>query len=135
VPALLQQGTEHLAVHLCCIFRACQARGYIPKAWRQVKVTFIPKPNYAKAKAHCPITLSSFMLKTTEKLVNRHMKDEILTHHMNQTQSALQPGKSTETALHNVVTHTEVAANTGKWHVEPFYILRGPLTIPPFKLQ
>jgi hypothetical protein len=31
VPAVLQQGVNHLMTHLCCIFRACLARGYIPK--------------------------------------------------------------------------------------------------------
>jgi hypothetical protein len=40
VPALLQQGEEYLVPHLCCIFRACMAHGFIPLAWRQVKVTF-----------------------------------------------------------------------------------------------
>jgi hypothetical protein len=44
VLALLQQGTEHLVLHLCHIFRACLAYGFTPLAWRQVKVTFIPKP-------------------------------------------------------------------------------------------
>jgi hypothetical protein len=81
VPALLQQGVEHLTTHLCCIFRACLARGYIPKAWRQVKVTFITKrrkANYTEAKAYHPISLSSLMLKTMEKLVDRHIRDEIL---------------------------------------------------------
>jgi hypothetical protein len=72
VPALLQQGAEHLVPHLCCIFRACMAYGFIPVAWRQVKVTFILKPrklDYAEAKACRPISLSSFLLKTMEKLV------------------------------------------------------------------
>jgi hypothetical protein len=57
VPALLQQGVQHLKTYLCRIFRACLARGCIPKAWRQVKVTFIPKPrkaNYTEAKAYRP---------------------------------------------------------------------------------
>jgi hypothetical protein len=57
VPALLQQGVKHLMTHLCCIFRACLARGYIPKTWRQVKVMFIPKPgkaNYIEAKVYRP---------------------------------------------------------------------------------
>jgi hypothetical protein len=60
VPALLQQGFKHLTTHLCCIFRACLARGYILKAWRQVKVTFIPKSgraNYTKAKAYIYIII------------------------------------------------------------------------------
>jgi len=72
VPALLQQGIEHLTAHLCHIFRACLAGRYIPKAWRWVKLMFITQPtmvNYFEAKAHHPINLSPFMLRTTEKLV------------------------------------------------------------------
>lgn len=56
-------------------------RTYIPIAWRQVKVMFIPKPwkaNYTKAKAHSPISLSPFTLKMMEKLVDRHIRDGIL---------------------------------------------------------
>jgi hypothetical protein len=59
----------------------CISQEYIPIAWRQVKVTFIPKPgkaNYTEAKAYCPISLSSFLLKTMEKLVDRHIRDEIM---------------------------------------------------------
>jgi hypothetical protein len=44
VPAFLQQGVEHLSPHLCCIFRACLAYGYIPMAWRQVRVTLYLSP-------------------------------------------------------------------------------------------
>jgi hypothetical protein len=57
---------------------------YIPKAWKQVKVTFIPKPgkaNYTEAEAYLPVCLVSFMLKTVERLVDRHIKDEILGLH------------------------------------------------------
>jgi len=72
VLALLQQGIEHLMAHLCHIFRACQAGRYILKAWRWVKLMFITQPrmvNYFEAKAHRPINLTPFMLRTTEKLV------------------------------------------------------------------
>jgi hypothetical protein len=113
VPALLQQGIEHLVAHLCHVFSACLAKEYIPKAWRQVKVTFIPKPgkaNYTKGKEYLPIILSSFMLKEVEKLVDRHIRDKILRFYpFHQNQFDYQPGKSTETALHNVVTPTEDA--------------------------
>jgi hypothetical protein len=44
VPVLLQQGAEHVVPHLCRIFTACMAYGFIPTTWKQVKVTFIPKP-------------------------------------------------------------------------------------------
>jgi len=44
-------------------------------------VTFIPKPrkeNYTETKAYHNISLLSFILKTMEKLVDRHSRDEIL---------------------------------------------------------
>jgi hypothetical protein len=77
----LQQGAEHVVPHLCHIFRACMAFGFIPTAWRQVKLTFIPKPgklDYTKAKAYRPISLLYFLLKTMEKLVVRHIMDGAL---------------------------------------------------------
>jgi hypothetical protein len=57
------------------------AYGFIPTAWRQVKVTFIPKPgklDYSEAKAYCPISPSFFLLKMMEKLVDRHIRDGAL---------------------------------------------------------
>jgi hypothetical protein len=79
VPALMQQAMEHLVPYLCCLLRACLAYGYIPMAWKQV--TFISKPrksDYTEAKAYHPISLSSFLLKTVEKLVDRHIRDGAL---------------------------------------------------------
>jgi hypothetical protein len=84
-----------------------------PHCLEQVKVTFIPKPgklNYTKAKAYCPISLSSLLLKMIEKLVNRHIRDGVLKKYpLHRNQHAYQIGKSTETALHNVVTRIENA--------------------------
>jgi hypothetical protein len=89
------------------------AYGFIPMAWRQVKVTFIPRPgklDYTEAKASRPISLSSFLLKAMEKLVERHIRDGALRiYPLHRNQDAYQRGKSTETALHNVVTHAEYA--------------------------
>jgi hypothetical protein len=89
------------------------AYGFIPMSWRQVMVTFIPKPgklDYTEAKAYRPISLSYFLLKTTEKLVDRHIRGGVLrTYPLHQNKHAYQRGKSTETALYNVVTHTESA--------------------------
>jgi hypothetical protein len=129
VPAVLQQRVEHLTTHLCHIFRACLARGYISKAWRQVKVTFFPKPgkaNYTEAKAYRPISLSSFMLKMMEKLVDRHIRDEILgVCPLHQYQFAYQPGKSTETALHHVIEHIEEAVKNSEVSLGNFLDIEG----------
>jgi hypothetical protein len=113
VPALLQQGVVHLVPHFCRIVRACMAYSFIPTARRQVKVTFIPKPgklDYTEAKAYRPISLSSFLLKTMEKLVDKHIRDGALKiHPLHPNQHAYQLGKSTETAQHNAVTRIENA--------------------------
>jgi hypothetical protein len=113
VPALLQQGEEQIVPHLYRIYRACLAYGFIPTAWRQVKVTFIPKPgklDYTESKAYRAISLSSFLLKSMEKLVERQIRhDSLRKYPLHHNQHAYQTGKSTETALHNVVTHIENA--------------------------
>jgi hypothetical protein len=72
-------------------------------------VTFIIKPgktNYTEAMAYHPISLSPFMLKTKEILVDTHITHEILRlYPLHRYQFACQPGKSTETALHHVITN------------------------------
>lgn len=43
-------------------------------------MTFVHKPgkaNYTEHKAYCPFSLAAFMLKTMEKLLDRHIRDEI----------------------------------------------------------
>jgi hypothetical protein len=67
--------------HLCRIFRACMAYGFIPIGWRQVKVTFIPKSgklDYTKANAYHSISLLSFLLKRMEEVVDRHIRNGVL---------------------------------------------------------
>jgi hypothetical protein len=57
------------------------AYGFIPMSWRQLKVTFIPKPgklDYTEANDYLPISLLSFLLKIMEKLEDRHIRDSAL---------------------------------------------------------
>jgi hypothetical protein len=83
------------------------------KVLRKQPLTFIPKPgeaSYTEAKAYHPITLSSFLLKTMEKLVDRYIRDDVMRiSPLHQNQFAYQTGKSMENALHNVVTRAENA--------------------------
>jgi hypothetical protein len=75
-PALLQQGQEVLIPHLTKIFRACLATGFVSAICRQVKVVFIPKPDkvsYRRSKDFRPISLTSLLLKTMERLVDRFL--------------------------------------------------------------
>jgi hypothetical protein len=105
-PALLQEGREVLVPYLVRIFCAFLAAGYIPPAWRQVKVVLIPKPGrntYCGPKDYRPISLTLFLLKTMERLVDRYLWDETLVSSpLHSNQHAYQAGKSTETALHQL---------------------------------
>jgi len=80
-PALLQQAPEVVIPYMVSIFRAFLATGYVPAVWQQVKVVFIPKPGrstYSGPRDFRPISLTSFLLKTMERLVDRFLRDEAL---------------------------------------------------------
>jgi hypothetical protein len=75
VSAIMQQEVDLLTL---MYFWSLPVKGYIAKARRQVKVTFVPKPRKAictKAKEFHPINLSSFMLKMMAKFVDRCIRD------------------------------------------------------------
>ena len=84
--------------------------GHIPKRWRDVNVVFIPKAgkiNLDKAKDFRPISLSSFFLKTAERLVDLEIRSKLDMQGISESQHAYRKGKSTETALHDVVGNIE----------------------------
>jgi len=84
---------------------------YIPMAWRIARVAFIPKPgkvHYTMAKSFHPISRTSFLLKGLEKLVDRYLRDgPMVTLPIHSRQHAYQAGKSTESALHQLVGRIE----------------------------
>lgn len=128
-PVALQKGIELLVGPLCDLYRACIAYGYIPTCWRKVRVIFIPKPgkkSYYLAKSYRPISLTSFLLKILERLVETHFRYELvdkLTLHYNQF--AYQKGKSTEAALHKVVHKIEKALHFKEFALGAFIDIEG----------
>jgi len=105
--ALLQEGWRILVPYLVKIFRACLVTGYIPAIWHQVKFVFIPTPSknsYCGRTDFRLISLTLFLLKTMDRLVDRPLRDEILPLiPLHPNQHAYQVGKSVETALHQLV--------------------------------
>lgn len=103
-PIMLQKAWCIIDKHLRNIYKACLNQCYVPKNWQKVKVIFIPKPgkeDYTSPKSFRPISLTSTMLKGLERLVDRHIKDELeRLDYLHCSQHAFQEGKSTETALH-----------------------------------
>ena len=119
-PALLQSGLEILTPHILRLYRASLAMGHIPEVWRHINVVFIPKAGrtvYATPKDFRPISLTSFLLKTMEKILDRHIRDTYITKFpMCSYQFAYQAGKSTDTAhfmltskIRKALTNKEIA--------------------------
>jgi hypothetical protein len=84
-----------------------------------------------EAKAYRLISLSSYLLKTMEKLVDRHIRDGVLTiHPLHRNQHAYQKGKSTETALHNVAARIENAIEHKDIALGAFLDIEGAFDTP-----
>jgi hypothetical protein len=128
-PALLQEGWVILFINLVKIFCTCVAIGHVPATWRQAKVMFIPKPgrdSYGGPKDYRPISLTSFLLKTTERLIDRSLTDEILTvMPLHPYQYTYQAGKSVETALHHLLVRTEKALDQQETTLGIFLDIQG----------
>jgi hypothetical protein len=107
-PALLQKAREVVIPYLVRIFHACLSNGYFPAIWQQVKVVFIPKPgrnSYSGPRDYRPISLTLFLLKTMERLVDRYVRDKALARvPLHSNQHAYQSGKSAETTLSALCT-------------------------------
>ncbi|XP_054746283.1 uncharacterized protein LOC129250708 [Anastrepha obliqua] len=98
-----------IAPILALLFMAAIRLNYIHKKWAEVKVVFIPKggnTTLTKAKDFRPISLSSFLLKALERLLDMNIKEEICNK-VSPSQHAYSKGKSVETALHALVYTVE----------------------------
>ena len=63
------------------MYKESYRTGVIPKAWREMKVVFIPKAgknSYSSPKSHRPMTLLNFVFKVMERLIQFHLTDEVL---------------------------------------------------------
>ena len=77
-------------------------------------MVFIPKPgkSLTQAKSLRPISLMSFILKTLEKVLDRHIRDGVMVEKpFHQNQFAYRAGMSTDTALFQVVQRLEKSLN------------------------
>ena len=101
--SLLQEEQRLLVPSLVMIYHACLANGYIPAIWCQVEVVFIPKPDgnsFGRLKDFRLISLTSFLLKTMDRLVDKFLRDEILAFMLlHPNPHAYQAGQSVDTAF------------------------------------
>jgi hypothetical protein len=110
-PILLQDGLKCLVGTLPKIFRASIALRHVPQVWKTTKVVFIPKPGkngHIYAKDFRPASLTSFLLNTLERLLDKFLKTgPLVKHPLAASHYAYREGRSDETALHHVVGRVE----------------------------
>jgi len=137
-PVLLQQELGQVIGPLTRTLRACIVLGYTPKAWKLVTVVFISKLkriHCTSAKDIRSISLTSFLLKTLEKLVDAYLRDMILVRQpLYASQRAYTAGLSTETALHSLVTQIEGQLECSDCAVGIFLDIEGAFNNTPHEV-
>jgi ribonuclease HI len=110
-PMVLQQMPEEVVETLTELYKRSIQEGTVPSTWREMKVIFLPKEgkdDYASPKAYRPITLSSFLLKTMERVILWYLLEKVIELPLAK-QHAYTAGLSTETALSTFVDDIEKA--------------------------
>ena len=128
-PVLLQRGFHLLRQHLIDMYTASLELAYVPKSWRVAKVAFLPKPgkgSYQDPKSFRPISMTSFMLKTLERLVCWHVERNYFTKKpIHSNQWAFKPGGGTLPPLHKLVEKVERTFHQKEIAVAVFLDIRG----------
>lgn len=128
-PALIQEGLDVLMPFLLGIFKACLRLTYVPQQWREVKVIFIPKagkPDLTQAKSVRPISLSSFLLKCLERLLDWFLREELGKQGgLNPHQHAYLKGRSVDTALTSLSSRIEKAFSQSEFALASFIDIEG----------
>jgi len=79
-PAHIQQAVQLAISWLKKIFHSILAVGELPTTWQVAKVVFIPKAGkaiYTTAKDFRPTSLTSFLLKSFERMISLHIRATI----------------------------------------------------------
>lgn len=128
-PALIQKSWHIVNKCIVNIYKASLQLCYIPKTWQEVRVIFIPKPgkeDYTSPKSFRPISLTSVLLKGLERLIDRHIKEQMgSSFTIHESQHAIQKGKSTESALHALVSQIEETFDKKEFLVATFMDITG----------
>ena len=109
-PIIFRYLPTNALENLALIYKACISLCHTPKLWRQTRVIFLPKPgkdSYDLPKSYRPISLSNFLLKALERLVVWKMDKDMEDYPIHHLQHGFTKGKSTESAISNMVDYIE----------------------------
>ncbi len=115
-PLVLQSLPEEAVEYLTEVYKKSCEQCEIPREWREMRVVFIPKVGkecYTSPKSYRPITLSNFVLKVLERIIQWYLTDRVVCLPL-YGQHAYTAGRSTESALSEVVNIMEKMVYNGK---------------------
>jgi ribonuclease HI len=128
-PELLKNLPDNIISRLTTLFAASVETGYTPRKWCHSKTIMIPKSNkndYSNPRAFRPISLTSFIFKTLERLVLWHLEDQTLPQQLlHKHQHAFRKDHSTEVALSKLSTFLEQASIRKQYAVVVFLDIEG----------
>ena len=128
-PIVLKNLGQKALYRLVKIFKASIMLAYIPKCWRESRVIFIPKSgksDYSDPRSFRPLSLMSFILKSLERLVLWRMQETtFLENPFCSNQHAFLKGRSTDSALSNMVEYIEEALIKKQFALAVFLDVKG----------
>ena len=128
-PFILKELDDNAIGYLTTLFKISISLGYVPEAWRKSSVIFIPKPgkdDYGKPKSFRPISLTSFLFKTLEKVVlNQVLATSLVINPVNKDQHAFRSGSSCDSALSDMCDDIESAITRGQYALGIFLDIAG----------
>ena len=111
------------------VFRRCLELGQVPDKWLESKAIFIPKQgkkDRADPKSFRPISLTSFLFKTLEKIIQRKLDlDGIYPHKISPHQHGFRSNRSTDTALSQFINGVEKSLENNEYHVAVLLDIKG----------
>ncbi len=137
-PIVLKHLGRSMLRKLTAIFKASVLLRYIPTCWRKSRVVYIPKPgkdDYCNVRSFRPISLTSFILKTLEKVWCWELNFTALRENpLSSNQHAFRSGYSTETALSNMVEYIEAAFIRKSYALGVFLDIQGAFDNVPTRV-
>ena len=128
-PVVLKHVPDNIITFLVLIYTACITIGYTPKRWRESFASFIPKPkkgDYTNPRAFRPISLTSFLFKTLERLVCWHNDETVFSDNpLHRRQYAFRKGFSTERAMSDALNIIEKGFYNAQYTVGVFLDIKG----------
>ena len=108
-PIIFSHLNDELYSYITTLYKRVLMTGYTPQTWREMSVIFLPKAGketYGAAKSYRPITLSNFILKGLERVIQWYITEEIIREPLHE-QHAYTVGRSCDSALSTVVDKIE----------------------------